>query len=82
LWDKKIELPLESNQKNKLIMKKAIESLNQTIENIDNEIQVTIDKSIYDDNIDWTEMDYKLDMLNRAKTEAIKCLTTLRYINQ
>ena len=48
---------------------KAIKSMVETIDYINKELDVTLD-------------DYKIEMLERAKREAGKCLTTLRYINQ
>lgn len=50
-------------------MGKAIESIGQTIENIEKEMEVTLRED-------------EFNMLERAKKEAIKCLTTLRFINQ
>ena len=50
-------------------MNRVIESIKETIENIEKELEVTL-------------VDDKAIMLERAKQEAIKCLTTLRYISQ
>jgi len=50
-------------------MRKAIETIEQTIKNIEKEMEVTLRED-------------EFNMLERAKTEAFKCLTTLRYINQ
>ena len=50
-------------------METAIKNLEQTIEKIECEIL-----QCYDNN--------KLPYLQRAKKEAIICLTTLRYVNQ
>lgn len=50
-------------------MKKAIETIEQTIKNIEKEMEVTLRED-------------EFNMLERAKKEAIKCLTTLRFINQ
>lgn len=52
-------------------MKQAIATLSQTIQNIEKEINTT---SILD--VD------KIKMLSRAKSEAIKCLNTLKYVAQ
>ena len=52
-------------------MKNVIATINQTIENIEKEITTT---SIL-------EVD-KIKMLERAKSESMKCLNTLRYIAQ
>ena len=50
-------------------METAIKNLNQTIKEIEREIL-----QCYDDD--------KLYYLQKAKKEAIICLTTLRYVNQ
>lgn len=50
-------------------IKNAIKNLEQTIVNIEKEMNVTI-------------IDDEYNYMRKAKNEAIKCLTTLRYINQ
>lgn len=50
-------------------MNKAIESIEKTIENIEKELEFTL-------------IEDRVEMLERAKQEAMKCLNTLRYINQ
>tara|TARA_R100000951_G_scaffold21300_1_gene17735 strand:- start:347 stop:508 length:162 start_codon:yes stop_codon:yes gene_type:complete len=50
-------------------IKNAIKTLEQTIENIEKEMNVTI-----------TDDEY--NYMKKAKNEAIKCLSSLRYINQ
>ena len=50
-------------------MGKAIESIGQAIKDIEKEMEVILRED-------------EFNMLERAKKEAIKCLTTLRYINQ
>ena len=48
---------------------KAIKAMEQAIEKIESEIEVTLHED-------------KAEMLERARREAITCLTTLKYINQ